>query len=120
MSDEPIHLAGENERHRCWCPINGSFVTHFVRALQLPLVLNAFQDCIQLWIVSPASRRTLDAVAPGSLRLYDGHLDLDLLALGDTRILIELDGPAVNLAVECFIHDLTLFFESYRHPSGAG
>ena len=70
-------------------------------------MLNAFQDCIQLWIVSPASRRTLDAVAPGSLRLYDGHLDLHLL--GDTRILIELDGPAVNLAVKCFIHDLTLF-----------
>jgi hypothetical protein len=71
------------------------------------------------WLI----RRTFGATA-GSLRLNDGHLNLDLLALGDTRILIELDGPAVNLAVKCFIHDLTLFLnptsilaERDSHPS---
>jgi hypothetical protein len=70
-------------------------------------------------MVGPASCRISDAVAPRSLGLNDGHLNLDLLALGDTWILVELDGPAVNLAVKCFIHDLTLL-ESYLHRSGTG
>src|SRR5207237_6752267 len=67
-----------------------------VSSLQSSVLVDLFYDGIHFRVVRPAARRAKNAVAPFSRRLHDLHLDLDFLALGHPKVLVEFAGLAVE------------------------